>query len=104
MSHHITLRIAAGIALASIAFLPATTIAAPADSAACAAPERLSRVQRTLLAKAEQGGAELRRYIWLTKPIYQRDLTEVIPWLEARERAARAGCTAMLATEEKPAS
>lgn len=101
MSHHTTLRIAAGIALASVVFMPATVVAAPSDTA-CAAPERLTYEQRQLVAKSEQGAAELRRYIWRTKPIYQRDLTEVIPWLD--ERTARGACTASVTASEKPAS
>lgn len=101
MSPRLTLRIAAGLTLVGIAIAPSVGIAAPPARATCGTPEQLTPENRQLLAKAAQGGAELRRYVWRTKPIYNRDLSEIVPWLEARDQAARSGCPTA-ATEASP--
>lgn len=104
MSQRFVLHIAAGLVLAGAATVPAIADAAPPPSATCAAADKLSLENRQLLAKAAQGGAELRRYVWRTKPIYNRDLSEVVPWLEQREQAARSGCAAAQAQAGQPVS
>jgi len=101
MSHRYSPHIAAGLALAAIVFVPGISVAAPA-AATCGAPEKLSLENRQLIAKAAQGGAELRRYVWRTKPIYNRDLSEIEPWLEARAQAARSGCPTAAADQAAP--
>jgi hypothetical protein len=104
MSQRILLHIAAGLVLVHFAIVPAASLAAPPPTATCAAAEKLSLENRQLIAKAAEGGAELRRYVWRTKPIYNRDLSEVVPWLEQREQAARSGCAAAQAQADRPIS
>jgi|RhiMetdeSRZDD1v2_1073273.scaffolds.fasta_scaffold139849_3 hypothetical protein len=65
--------------------------AAPAAQAPAASCVPLTNVQRRILSKATEGMDALRRFVYITKGIYQLDMTETVAWIGAY-RAKSAEC------------
>jgi hypothetical protein len=65
--------------------------AAPAAQAPAASCVPLTHVQRRILAKSAEGVDALRRFVSITKSIYQLDMAETAEWLGAY-RAKSAEC------------
>ncbi len=59
----------------------------------CGGGTVLTGLDARVVEKAAQGVGALRQYVWLTRSIYQLDLSETIAWLD-QERAAAAACGA----------
>lgn len=85
--------LAVALCALGIALDPAPARAASA-STACGEPESLTRLQRRLLAKADEGIEPLRQYIQITRRVHELDLHEVVHWMD-RRRARLAACLAL---------
>lgn len=94
--------LAVALCMAGIAVEPAPAHAA-ATSAACGEPESLTRLQRRLLAKADEGIEPLRQYIHITRRVHELDLHEVVHWMD-RRRARLAACLALAEPTQQQAT
>ena len=64
-----------------------TMSAAQAAATACGP---MSGVQKRVMEKHMQGGSEaLRRFVWITRGIYELDMSETLAWAEERAQACR---------------
>jgi hypothetical protein len=68
-----------------------------ADTAA--APCVASGLQKTIVAKSEQGVDALRDYLFITRGIYNVTMDEAVAMVE-RQRAAQRGCSAKVAVAD----
>ena len=74
-------------------------IALLSSSVVLAAPSVASPEMRTALAKAQEGPAELRRFVQRTKGIYQLDYAEVMSIHEQRQAVAQGTVPALAQAE-----
>jgi hypothetical protein len=73
----------------------AMTTAAPSLEP-CGRAEAMTALQRRILAEAAQGVDSLRRFISITRGIYQLDMESTVAWLD-QERALPQSCQAAAA-------
>jgi hypothetical protein len=71
--------------------------AAALSSGPCARIEEMSPLQRRIVAKAAQGPAALRDFIFETRGIYQLEMASTVAWLD-QERGSQVACQAGLAS------
>lgn len=75
----------------------ATAVAAPVE---CDLPA-LSKAQRDIMTKADEGVEALRQHVWRTRAIHQYDIREAADFAAARRKAERQCVEAL--RNEKPA-
>jgi len=69
--------------------------AATLSSGPCARTQAMTPLQRRIVAKAAQGPAALRDFIFETRGIYQLEMTSTAAWLD-QERSEQLVCQASL--------
>lgn len=71
--------------------------AAALSSGPCARTQEMTPLQRRIVAKAADGPAALRDFIFDTRGIYQLDMESTVAWLD-KERGEQVVCQAGLTT------
>jgi len=57
-------------------------LAAQNQQERCGGSTRLTGLQRRILDHASKGLDELRRYVWITRSIYQLDMVDTVAWID----------------------
>ena len=68
-----------------------TFVAGDAAAQPCRQGAELSGLDARIVDKASQGVGALRQYLWVTRGIYNLDMTNTVAWLD-QQRAGRAIC------------
>ncbi|HEY1392771.1 MAG TPA: hypothetical protein VFV25_05320, partial [Methylibium sp.] len=79
--------------------LESTARAMLAGHVACGSPVAYSGLQKRLLEHAAQGVDQLRNYVYITRGIYQLNMTDIGDWMDDW-RQAQAHCTVSLAQDK----
>ena len=67
------------------------------SAAPCPPAQAMTPLQRRIVAKAAQGPDALRDFVYITRGVYQLDMTSTVAWLE-EERDSQRACRAAMAT------